>query len=71
MQYAEIDYRQDNPQSYYIAAHSKIDTVNFLLSLFTARDNKVEIFWDDEFYSYGVGVEINKKFSNCLGTLLV
>ena len=71
MQYAEIDYCQDNPQSYYIAAHSEIDTVNFLLSLFTARDSEVKIFCDNEFCYYGIGVEINEKFANCLSSLLI
>ena len=33
MQYAEIDYCQDNQQSYYVVADSEIDTIYFSVSL--------------------------------------
>ena len=61
VQYAEIDYYQDNPRPCYKTAYSDIDTVDFSVSLFASDDNEFEIFWDNEFYSYGIGVKINEK----------
>jgi hypothetical protein len=61
VQYAEIDYYQDNPQPCYKTLYPEIDTVDFSVILSTSSDNEAEFFWDDEFYSYGVGVKINEK----------
>ena len=61
VQYAEIDYYPDNPEPCYKSKYSEIDTVDFSVSLFTSDNGKIEAFWDDEFYSYGVGIKINEK----------
>jgi hypothetical protein len=61
VQYAEIDYHQDNPQRCYKTNYREINSVDFSVIISTSGDNEVEFFWDDEFYAYGVGVKINEK----------
>lgn len=61
VQYAEIDYFQDNPQPCYKTVYPEIDTVDFSVIISASDENEIEFFWHDEFYSYGVGVKVNEK----------
>ena len=61
VQYAEIDYYPDSPQPCYKTAYPEIDSIDFSVSLFTSGNNEIEIFWDDDFYPYGVGIRIDEK----------
>ena len=58
--YYEIMYDKNNPAPNYKTHYSEIDSIDFSIVLHTTND-KVEIFWDGEFYQFGIGLRINEK----------
>lgn len=59
--YTEIDYYPDSSQPCYKTDYPEIDSVDFSVTLYMTNDRIVEIFWDDEFYFYGIGIKLNEK----------
>ncbi|MBB6464092.1 hypothetical protein [Flammeovirga kamogawensis] len=58
--YYEIAYDKINPTPNYKTHYSEIDSIDFSIVLHMTND-KVEIFWDGEFYQFGIGLRINEK----------
>ena len=58
--YYEIKYDPENPTPCYKTKYPEIDSIDFSVVLHCDKD-KVEIFWDGQFYQYGIGLRINDK----------
>lgn len=66
VEYSEIIYESANPKPYYPTQFTNLDSVDFSIFFHTDKDKLVEIYWDDKFFQFGVGIKINKPsdFSN-------
>ncbi|WP_418510271.1 hypothetical protein [Corallibacter sp.] len=60
VEYLEIKYDDKNSKPYYNSHFKEIDTIDFSIIFQTEKD-KIEIYWDGEFYEYGIGIRINQK----------
>jgi hypothetical protein len=58
--YYEVKYNPENPTPWYKTKYPEIDSVDFSIVLHFDSD-RVEIFWDGQFYQYGIGLSINDK----------
>jgi hypothetical protein len=66
VEYLEINYEPKNPKPYYLTKFENLNSVDFSI-LFHTDDNKfIDIYWDEKFYQYGIGMKINGQsdFSN-------
>jgi hypothetical protein len=57
IEYCEIDY--ETKKTNYSTRFTNIDSIDFSIFLYTEKD-KLEIYWDDQFFHYGIGVKINQ-----------
>ena len=58
----KIEYIGLNYEEYenkYFTKYENIHTMDFSIILYTDKNNKYEITWDNSFYSYGLGILIN------------
>lgn len=67
VEYLEIDYSPEYPNPSYKTKFEEIDSLDFSIILHFENRFKVEICWDPEFYSYGIGLKLNteSELSNC------
>jgi len=61
VEYSEIVYESTDPQPNYQTQFKNLDSVDFSIFLHTDKDKLVEIYWDDQFFQFGIGIKINKK----------
>ena len=59
VEYLEINYEEENPKPYYKTRFNEIDTVDFSI-IFQTENDKIEFYWDGQFYQYGIGVRFNE-----------
>jgi len=66
VEYSEVNYKPTNPQPFYITKFPNLDSIDFAILFKTATDEIIEIYWDDKFFSFGIGIKINENsdFSN-------
>ena len=57
VEYLEIDYEPDNSKPYYRTDYDNLDSIDFSIILYTDKE-KLEFFWDEQFFQYGVGLRI-------------
>src|SRR5574343_632253 len=64
VEYAESDF--DDPIPYYPTKFKNLDSISFSIFLHTDKNETIEIYWDDEFFQFGIGIKLNEKsdFSN-------
>jgi hypothetical protein len=60
VEYSEIIYEPTNPKPYYLTQFPNLDSVDFSIFLHTDKDKLVEIYWDGNFFQFGIGIKINK-----------
>jgi hypothetical protein len=60
VEYSEIVYEQANPKPYYPTQFANLDTVDFSIFLHCDNEKLVEIYWDGQFFQYGIGIKINE-----------
>lgn len=60
VEYSEIMYEQTNPTPYYPTKFKNLDSVDFSIFLHTEKDKLIEIYWDDKFFQFGIGIKINE-----------
>ena len=60
VEYLEINYEPEHPKPYYKSQFSEIDSIDFSIIFQTDKD-KIEFYWDGQFYQYGIGVRFNEK----------
>ena len=60
VEYSEIVYEQANPKPYYPTQFANLDTVDFSIFLHCDNEILVEIYWDVQFFQYGIGIKINE-----------
>ena len=68
VEYSEIAYDQTNPKPFYPTKFENLDTVDFSIFLYCNNDKLVEIYWDGQFFQYGIGIKINEP-SNFSGDI--
>jgi len=65
VEYAEIDYEKLNEDSiekqYYPTHFKNLDSIDFSIFLYSKTNEKIEIYWDDKFFQFGIGMKINEK----------
>ena len=66
VEYLEINYQLDIPKPFYKTRFDEIDTVDFSIIFHTNKD-KIEFFWDGQFYQYGIGVNFNAVSETATG----
>jgi hypothetical protein len=59
VEYLEINYEPEDPKPYYKTRFNEIDTIDFSIIFQTDKD-KIEFYWDGQFYQYGIGARINE-----------
>ena len=59
-EYSEIIYEPTNSKPYYSTQFTNLDTVDFSIFLHTDKNKLVEIYWDDKFFQFGIGIKINE-----------
>jgi len=62
VEYAEIAYHlHDNsePKKWFATKFDNIHTVDFCVFLHTQTNDVIEIYWDDTFFQFGIGVKLN------------
>ena len=66
VEYSEIDYDSKNSTPYYSTHFRNLDSVDFSIFFHCNNNSIVEIFWDDKFFQFGLGIKINEPsdFSN-------
>lgn len=60
VEYAEINYEPENPKSFYHTKYPNLDSVDYSVFLHTHADKLIEIYWDDIFFQFGIGIKINQ-----------
>ena len=65
VEYAELDYNESTIP-YYPTKYKNLDSIDFSIFFHTDKNDLIEIYWDDTFFQYGIGIKINEKsdFSN-------
>ena len=66
VEYLEINYEPENPRPFYKTRFNEIDTINFSIIFQTDKD-KIEFYWDGQFYQYGIGVKFNVESESATG----
>ena len=61
VEYSEIVYDPTNPKPFYKTQFKNLDSVDFSIFLHTDKDKLVEIYWDERFFQYGIGIRINES----------
>jgi len=61
VEYSEINYEPTNPRPNYPTKYKNLDSVDFSIFLHTNSEKLVEIYWDDKFFQYGIGIKINEQ----------
>ena len=61
VEYLEIDYQPENPKPFYPTKFDNLHSVDFSILLHTDNDKTIEIYWDGQFFQYGIGLKINEK----------
>ncbi len=59
VEYYEIMYDQTDPTPNYPTHFKNLDSVDYSIFLHTDHDNIIEIYWDDIFYQFGIGIKLN------------
>lgn len=60
VEYSEIVYESENPKPFYTTQFTNLDSVDFSIFLHTDNDKLIEIYWDDKFFQFGIGIKINE-----------
>jgi hypothetical protein len=60
VEYSEIDYNQANHKPNYSTKFTNLDSVDFSIFFHTTDEKVVEIFWDDTFFQFGIGIKVNE-----------
>jgi hypothetical protein len=63
VEYSELNYKPANPQPYYNTRFSNLDSIDFAIHFKTTTGESIEIYWDDKFFSFGIGIKINENFN--------
>ena len=58
VEYLEINYQEEKPEPFYKTLFDEIDTVDFSIIFHTDKE-KVEFYWDGQFYQYGIGFRLD------------
>lgn len=68
VEYSEINYDETNPEPNYQTHFKNLDSVDFSILIHTNNGKLVEIYWDGQFYQFGIGIRIN-QISNFSGSI--
>ena len=68
VEYSEIVYEPTNPKPYYPTKFANLDSVDFSIFFQTDEEKLIEIYWDDKFFQFGIGIKIN-ELSNFSGNI--
>jgi len=60
VEYIEIDYSPEYPKPWYQTKFKEIDSIDFSIILYFEHQSHAEIYWDGQFFQYGIGLQINK-----------
>ncbi len=63
VEYLEVDYYvvDSNPKPWYQTKLKDIDSVDFSIILHFENENSGEVYWDGQFYQYGIGLQLNEN----------
>ncbi|NNV55609.1 hypothetical protein [Limnovirga soli] len=61
VEYSEIDYEPTRAIPYYPTQFQNLHSVDFSIFLHTDKNNLIEIYWDGQFFEYGIGVKLDEK----------
>ena len=61
VEYSEINYAPTNPKPNYSTKYKNLDSVDYSIFLHTDNNKLVEIYWDDKFFQFGIGIKINEQ----------
>jgi len=61
VQYLEVVYSETDPKPFYKTEFEDLDSIDFSITLKTTDNQTVEIYWDDRFYQFGIGIKLNEK----------
>ncbi len=69
VEYSEIKNELGEPYEstpYYPSKYEDLHSVDYSVFINTKEEQKIEIYWDDQFFQFGIGIKINEKsdFSN-------
>lgn len=69
VEYSEIKSDVEGPDNllpYYPSKFEDLHSVDFSVFMNTKEEQKIEVYWDDQFFQFGIGIKINEKsdFSN-------
>jgi hypothetical protein len=59
VEYSEVKYSETDPKPWYKTQFADLDSVDNSITLITADNKKIEIYWDGKFFQYGIGVKID------------
>ena len=61
VEYSEIDSEPKNPKPYYPTQFENLHSVDFSIFFHTTKNELIEIYWDDKFHQFGIGIKINEE----------
>ena len=61
VEYSEIGSEPKNPKPYYPTQFKNLHSVDFSIFFHTSKNKLIEIYWDDKFYQFGIGIKINEE----------
>lgn len=61
VEYYEIMYDQIDPTPNYPTHFKNLDSVDYSIFLYTDQDNIIEIYWDEIFHQFGIGLKLNEN----------
>ena len=61
VEYSEIDYEPTNAKPYYPTQFQNLHSVDFSIFFHTDKNKLIEIYWDGQFYQYGIGIKIDEQ----------
>lgn len=59
VEYSEIIYDSSNPKPCFSTQFTNLDSVDFSIFFHTNEDKLIEIYWDDKFFQFGIGIKVN------------
>jgi len=59
VEYSEIIYDPSNPNPSFSTQFTNLDSVDFSIFFHTKENKLIEIYWDDKFFQFGIGIKIN------------
>ena len=61
VEYSEIDYEPTSAKPYYPTQFQNLHSVDFSIFFHTDKNKLIEIYWDGQFYQYGIGIKIDEQ----------